>query len=135
MKLRDEHVIPILKLIKQCNNTVITDIILSNNELSDTTAISMADLMHTNKCLLNICLDGNVGITDLGAKHLLNALKVNSTVQQLRLGNTAVSQAFSSQIGYLLSMMPPSAKHHPPAAALRTTAHWGGAYPSYPKEL
>jgi hypothetical protein len=103
--LTDSALLPLLLALK--GNTVVHTVLLDGNRLTDATGIELSKLLQSNAALQVLSLSGNADITDLSAKHWLNALKINTTLKDLQCIDTNVSPQYSSQLTYLLNFAAP----------------------------
>lgn len=79
-------------------SSTITHLDLSKINLSDISVERIARLLRQNKFLRMISLEGNANITDVGARHLLEAMKCNSSLTGISKGETSISQDLNDEI-------------------------------------
>eukprot|EP00511_Aplanochytrium_stocchinoi_P006423 CAMPEP_0204825942 /NCGR_PEP_ID=MMETSP1346-20131115/3726_1 /ASSEMBLY_ACC=CAM_ASM_000771 /TAXON_ID=215587 /ORGANISM="Aplanochytrium stocchinoi, Strain GSBS06" /LENGTH=640 /DNA_ID=CAMNT_0051953747 /DNA_START=138 /DNA_END=2060 /DNA_ORIENTATION=+ len=66
-------------------NITLARLNLADNLISDNGARAISSALHRNIGLLSLNLEGNYGITAKGTKYIANALRVNKTLEELKL--------------------------------------------------
>ena len=64
------------------HNSTLTELVLSNNSISDAGAVALAKALHHNSTLTELYLRGNDGIGEDGTRQLVQALTVNTSIEE-----------------------------------------------------
>jgi len=84
LDITETHLLEVGKLLK--SNKYLTTLYLANTRMLDTPCKMIADALTTNKTLQHINLESNL-LTREGVEALLEMLKVNSTLLELKIAN------------------------------------------------
>jgi Ran GTPase-activating protein (RanGAP) involved in mRNA processing and transport len=83
-KLPSDEALLLYRFLKQDASLSLTNLDLANNQLTDTGALALADVLQVNATLTTLWLQGNQ-IGDAGATGLTKALEVNATLTNINL--------------------------------------------------
>mmetsp|Transcript_99803 Transcript_99803/g.172007 ORF Transcript_99803/g.172007 Transcript_99803/m.172007 type:complete len:1405 (-) Transcript_99803:977-5191(-) len=135
-RLTDSAVLPLLTALKR--NRRVRHLILDGNLLTDATGIELGKLLHHNTSLQVLSVRGNGSITDLSAKHWVNALKSNTSLKALHCDQTQVTDSFAAHLLYMLNFASPQIssslkkKLALPSTAGAAASGMGSALPELP---
>ena len=100
--LGEERCVEILEQLESCGETVLS-LRMERVGMGDHGACALGLLLRNNRSITSVSLAGNPALTDIGARSIVAALKVNPVMRFIDTDGTGITKDTKQLLGYLLT--------------------------------